>query len=403
MKRTLSLLLVICLFFTLCLPAVARPVEPTGNTLRFRDDGSFTILQITDLHKSMDDKYNDVNTRLLRQSALQANPDLVTITGDIAMNGTLDQVIENIDAIMTVFEELSIPVAVVFGNHDSESGQISREDLMAVYNRYNCSVSVDEGPALTGCGTYNLPVLASGSDKVAFNIWMTDSGDYDEEGHYGFVAEDQIQWYVNTSNALKQANNGQPVPSLMFQHIPVYDIYDALKETHPFTPLAVRHIYDKSRYFVLNPENTNAGRLAEYPCPPYYNSGQFDAIVNQGDVLAMFFGHDHSNTFNITHRGVDLVATPKMNFAGFTGLDRGGRIITINENDPWSYQTQLLRFSDLYADESIGLATLLKYKDDGLGLKSLLLIKFYGAVYRVQDFFYTTLLEAVTFTRYNYG
>ncbi|MPN02779.1 hypothetical protein SDC9_149995 [bioreactor metagenome] len=189
----------------------------------------------------------------------------------------------------------------------------------------------------------------------------------------------------------------------MFQHIPVYDIYDALKETHPFTPLAVRHIYDKSRYFVLNPENTNAGRLAEYPCPPYYNSGQFDAIVNQGDVLAMFFGHDHSNTFNITHRGVDLVATPKMNFAGFTGLDRGGRIITINENDPWSYQTQLLRFSDLYADESIGLATLLKYKDDGLGLKSLLLIKFYGAVYRVQDFFYTTLLEAVTFTRYNYG
>ncbi len=165
---------------------------------------------------------------------MQADPDLVTITGDIAMNGTLDQVIENIDAIMTVFEELSIPVAVVFGNHDSESGQISREDLMAVYNRYNCSVSVDEGPALTGCGTYNLPVLASGSDKVAFNIWMTDSGDYDEEGRYGFVAEDQIQWYVNTSNALKQANNGNRAVADV-QHIPVPEIYDALKETHAFT------------------------------------------------------------------------------------------------------------------------------------------------------------------------
>jgi hypothetical protein len=102
----------------------------------------------------------------------------------------------------------------------------------------------------------------------------------------------------------------------------------------------------------------------------------------------MFFGHDHSNTFNITHRGVDLVATPKMSFAGFTGLDRGGRIITIREDDPWSYQTQLLRFSDLYADESLGLATLLQYKDDGLGLKSCCLSSFMARCIVCRTFLY---------------
>lgn len=419
MKKALCITLVISLLFAMFVPAFAAADDgttalavdntsalaadsTTALTMRFSEDGSFKILQITDLHKSDDDVYEDVNTCLLRKLAVSQNPDLVVITGDIAMSGTREQIIGNIDEIMTAFGDFSIPVAVVFGNHDSESGLISREDLMAIYNTHANSVSVDDGALLPGCGTYNIPILSSGSEKIAFNLWMIDSREYDSEGHYGFVSTEQIEWYVSKSNALKAQNNGEPVHSLMFQHIIVPEIYDALLEVNMFTPYAVKRIYENGRYYVLNPENTNAGRLAEYPCPPYYNNGQFDAVVNQGDVLAMFFGHDHSNTFNITYKGVDLVATPKTNFQGISGIDHGARMITLDESDTSTYKTELVPFSSLYSGEKLGIHTLFDYKLNSVEFKTMFLLKFFTVIYKIEYFFATTLAEAFTGIKFNY-
>lgn len=410
MKKTLSLLMAMALVFALAAPAsqaLAFPTVDDGTTapaLRFREDGSFKILQLADLHKSDDDTYEDVNNCLLSELAKTQDADLVVITGDIAMSGTREEVTANVGEIMTAFGEYSIPVAVVFGNHDSESGIISREDLMAVYNTYPNSVSVDEGALLPGCGTYTIPILSSAGDALAFNLWMIDSREYDEEGRYGAVTPEQIAWYVNKSEALQAQNNGEIVPSLMFQHIPVPEIYDALLEVNRFTPYAVKRIYTDDRFYVVNPETINAGRLAEYPCPPYHNYGQFDAIAGRGDVLAMFFGHDHSNTFNITHRGVDLVATPKTNFQGFGGVDRGARLITLNEADLGTYETHLVRFTSLYDWDDLSPASLIS---SGIRLnspefKTILTINFFALLYRVEYFFATTLVEALTGMKFDY-
>lgn len=405
MKKTVCLLLTFALLFTLLVPAYSIIDDgTTAQAMRFRNDGSFDILQITDLHKNPKDTYDDVNNVLLRRLAQTQNPDLVVITGDIAMDGTLEQIKDNIREIMTAFGDYDIPVSVVFGNHDSQTDLISREELMAVYNSYPNSISVDEGDLLPGCGTYTIPILASGSENTAFNLWMIDSGDYDEEGHYGYVMPEQIDWYVNKSNLLKEQNNGKPLPSLMFQHIIVPEIYDALIELDHWVPRAVKHIFDKDRYFILNPENTNAGRLSEYPCPPYYNTGQFEAIVGQGDVLAMFFGHDHSNTFNITHRGVDLVATPKANFQGTYGMDYGARLIRLNEADTNTYETHLVPFSSLYTFQDLSLKSLLNSgtKLNSVEFKATFVITFFTQLYKIEYFLTTTLLELIFGTKYNY-
>jgi len=409
MKKTVSLFLSILLVFTLFAPAsqaVALTSTDDGTTsqaLRFNEDGSFKILHLTDLHKSDDDTYEDVNNCLLSELAKTQDADLVVITGDIAMSGTLEDIKANIGEIMTPFAEYSIPVAVVFGNHDSESGTISREELMAVYNSHPNSVSVDEGALLPGCGTYTIPILSSTSDDLAFNLWMIDSREYDEQGRYGAVTPEQIAWYVNKSEALQAQNNGEKVPSLMFQHIPVPEIYDALLEVSPLTPYAVKRIYTDDRYYIANPDTINAGRLAEYPCPPYYNNGQFDAVAGRGDVLAMFFGHDHSNTFNITHRGVDLVATPKTNFQGY-GIDRGARLITLNEADTSAYETHLVRFTSLYNWSDLRPASLISsgIRLNSTEFKTILTINFFALLYRFEYFFTTTLVEALTGVKVEY-
>ncbi|MFR2843028.1 MAG: hypothetical protein ACLTB5_11865 [Acutalibacteraceae bacterium] len=41
---------------------------------------------------------------------------------------------------------------------------------------------------------------------------------------------------------------------------------------------------------------------------PYYNSGLFQAMVQQGDMIAAFCGHNHTNTYIGTLDGVDLAA-----------------------------------------------------------------------------------------------
>lgn len=358
MKKLLSVVLASVLILALFVPVFAQS-QPTltdllndGTTAqaqRFNADGSFRIMHITDTHIDPDSDDFARTLVMLGKMISEQQPDLIVMTGDICMSGDKAVAFRGVDDFMTFLQQYNIPVAVTFGNHDSENGAYTREELMAQYNKYECSISVDDGEALPGCGTYLVPVLASGSDRIAFNLWVVDSREYDGEGHYGFVTTEQIQWYVNKSNAVKELNGGEKVNSLMFQHIIVPEIYNALIKVPTPLAYAYEHIYNKGEYYILNPENTNAGILHEYPCPPYYNNGQYDAIVGQGDVLAMFFGHDHSNTFNISYRGTDLVNTPKCSYQDITSTDRGVRIIDINENDTSKYTSKVITFGDLYS------------------------------------------------------
>ncbi|NLB36402.1 MAG: hypothetical protein GX824_03750 [Clostridiales bacterium] len=91
--------------------------------------------------------------------------------------------------------------------------------------------------------------------------------------------------------------------------------------------------------------------MHESPCPSNTNSGQFDTIKNQGDVVAMFFGHDHVNTFEVNYQGIDLVATPGVGFASYGDELRGVRLITIHESDTSTYETQVITYQSLYGDD----------------------------------------------------
>lgn len=359
MKNIIKKLVSFTNIFALCcaIPAGAAAAPADGTTakaMRFGSDGKLNIMHVTDTHLS--DENLDDSVYLIGAACDREKPDIVILTGDIAMADTIEDTIRKTDALMNVFEQRNIPVAVTFGNHDSESGVISREDLMAHYNGFSCSISIDDGELLPGCGTYNIPVLASDGDTVKFNLWVFDSGDYDEEHHYANVLEEQVEWYVEKSEAL-EAENGGKVNSLAFQHIIVPEVYDALKEVNRKIAFSYPRIYDKSRYFAFDPDAENFGKLNEYPCPGYYNHGQFEAMVERGDVLAMFTGHDHTNAFGVKYKGIDIVNSLSTRYNGDAfSAQYGYRMITVDENDTSVYETRVVRWYDFYNISETGIA-----------------------------------------------
>ena len=373
----------------------------TDKTIKFDENGKLKILHITDTHL----KHNhnlEPTIWMVEKACDDENPDIVMLTGDIVLNcETEEDTKKLINALMNVFDSRNIPVAVTFGNHDSEQGAMTREELMAYYNTFSCSVSVDDGEALTGCGTYNIPVLASDSEKVKFNLWVFDSGDYDAEGRYSCVQTDQVEWYKETSDKLKKENGGEKVNSLVFQHIIVGEIYDVLQKSDSHKSYSYKHLYNEDEYYLFDPEQVNYGTLREYPCPGYENYGQFDAMVEKGDVLAMFTGHDHTNAFAVENQGIDITNSLSTRYIGlFHSTQCGYRVIEVDEKDTSDYETRVVRMFDTY---DFDLMKEEKAKGDEFKYKMAREFAVKGAVQKFATVVYGKLIESVTGRQVTYA
>ncbi len=389
MKKFISAVLVAIMLFSFS--AVSFAADSNG--LSFDENGNLRIMHITDTHLDFDNV--DASVCLIAQACDREQPDMVVITGDNVDNceNPADTKIL-IDKLMGVFDKRSIPAAVTFGNHDSEAGAMSREELMAYYNTHSSSVSVDDGEALSGCGTYNLPVMSSDGTKVAFNIWVFDSNDYDSQGNYDCVHEDQIEWYKTVSDSLTAANGGEKVYSLAFQHIIVKEVYDALKPVTKPALFAFEDLYENDKYYMFDPETVNFGTLNEKPCPGYNNYGQFDAMVEKGDVLAMFTGHDHTNAFGVRYKGIDITNSLSTRYNGDSfSAGYGYRIIDVNEKDTSVYSSYVVHWYDLFTVADL---TALRESGDEFTFRTALDVAFKGFFKKLGDTIYRGFAEFIT-------
>ncbi len=374
MKKAISLILSLILAFGMLIPASAASDADTK--LQFNEDGEFRIMQIADIQDGT--ILTPATKKFLKEVVIEAEPDLIVLTGDNISAGAATMLVPAIDKLlvktainnyMAVFEEIGVPVAIVFGNHDAEE-YITKEEQMEMYMEYDCCVAIDEGEALYGCGTYNVPIYsADDADKVAYNLWMIDSNMYDDvNGGYDYVHQDQLDWYVKTSNELKAQNGGKAVPSMMFQHIIVNEIYDVIIEIPENKKDQFEYVENEEddgtkKYFAIKPEVLRTGELNEMPCPGTVDGEQFETVVAQGDVVAMFFGHDHKNSFEVEYKGVDLVNTPGAGFGSYGDHGRGVRIIDIKEGTT-EYKTSIIKYLDFYADDDSMLEQFVLYGNE---------------------------------------
>lgn len=360
-KKILSVILAALMLLTVSVTAFAAEegTAPAGDALQFDANGKFQILVLADVQ----DNYpvNEDTLQYIREALDTVKPDLVVFNGD---NITIDDKAAY-DQLMQPLVERGQKFTFVFGNHDVEDRSFTHEDILEIYQSYEGCLAYDADPSLHGCANHNLPILSSDGTKVAFNLWMFDSGDYlkNEDGSwyydeydsrvYDCVRKDQIEWYKEISKKL-EAENGGKVPSIAFQHIITEEgVAAILPEIPSFLGFMGRSFENGNAYsFVPVFTRIKSGFIFEPPCPSVDNDGQWDAFVERGDVLGCVFGHDHVNSFIAEYNGIDAIMTPGITSESYSNdMLRGGRIITIDENDPWNYETEMLHFHALALKE----------------------------------------------------
>ena len=343
-KRTL--LCILAALFLLCALPFAGFAQSEDARLIFDDNGDFTILHLTDWHCGY--PLPALHKQLVLESLAEAKPDLVVLGGDLSEAANEDQPAA-IKEICEIFVQAEIPFVITFGNHDYMHGY-TIDEMFSFYQKFGGAyfIGTDEQPDLFGCGTCSTPVYAHDGSRVAYNIYCFDSGDSVAGKGYDSVHADQIEWYREKAEELKDANGGEFVPAVVFQHIIVQEIYDKLFPAAQKYSVGVRE-YDMQNYDLLpipNLSNIKDGYIFEKPCPGYYNHGQLDAMSKNGDVRAIFCGHDHYNSFTVEIDGVDIVNTPSVKPHIFLRkINWGSRVITLHEDG--SYESRVLTALEL--------------------------------------------------------
>ena len=322
--------------------------------LRFKD-GKFKIMLLGDLHDCYDMKNNnaaekmDDTLALIGKAVKELKPDLVVYMGDNARASTEYEMRAVISRITYPFSVSDTPFDLVFGNHDREC-EVDLPTQLKLYREHENCYALNADDSLSGYGNHNLVIKSGDGEKDIFNLWFIDSHSlYSDrsKSYYDAVHEDQIEWYKKTAKELADKNGGKVLPSLLFQHIPVPEEYELLREAKPYEKLdsVQGHKTYSDKYYMLKPEVE--GYLGEGPAVPDFNSGEFAAWKETGDVLGAFFGHDHMNDFAGYVDGILLAQCKTAGFRVYTdGCRSGVRLITLEENNPENVQTRMYHFKD---------------------------------------------------------
>ena len=286
--------------------------------LHFNSNGEFRIVQFTDTHVDLAKGENLDIFKYLERIIVTEKPDLVILTGDIV---TADDPQEGFQLFEEVFNKTGVPWAMVFGNHDSEHN-FSRKELADYLQSRPLCLNADKGET---DGNSNFVLTLSGkSNKTEALLYFMDSNAFSTlkplvDG-WGWFTYNQVGWYRGKSEMFTKANGGKPYPALAFFHLPLPEYSLALSNK-------------KARVI---------GKKRETVCCPEINTGMFAAMVECGDVMGTFVGHDHYNDYVVDYYDIALAYGRASKLRNQKKPALGGRVIVLKEEkrefDTWIRQ-----------------------------------------------------------------
>jgi hypothetical protein len=250
--------------------------------LKFHQNGEFKILQFTDTHISTEKNSNMASLDVIKAVTTIEKPDLVIFTGDIV---TEENPAEGYRLISKIMAIAGTPWTIVFGNHESEKGH-TRKQLADLVEKSPGCLNADV-QTIAGNSNFILQVL-DGNKKAGALLYCMDSNSYSnlkpEVDGYGWFDFSQIAWYRQRSSEFTRQNNGKPLPALAFFHIPLPEYTNAC----------------------FRKDSVIIGVRTEDESAPSINSGMFTAMLECGDVMGTFVGHDHLNDYIALYHNIAL-------------------------------------------------------------------------------------------------
>ena len=320
--------------------------------IRFKD-GKLKVMQISDLQ---DTKNTSVDTlRFVDDAIAEVKPDLIIITGDqldvVGMWGKGEKAEKNVAVairrLFSAIEKHNVPYVLTFGNHDRETG-VSNEFQAKVYaSLENCICFDDINDGRPDVGTFSVPVKSTDGKRIPLNFFVMDTHSKTKGVGFEGVNDEQLDWYRKTGEQLKAENGGEVVPSMVFQHIPVSNIMELFEEVPKGTKGSeCDFVKDNKRYWILDEDKLFHNYTYGETPSMTLGTKQFDAMKAQGDVFAMYFGHDHYNSFAGKVDGIDLGYCPGMGYNSYGSKYRAFRVFEFDENDVKNYKTYSLNYKD---------------------------------------------------------
>lgn len=304
MKRLLIALLLVFI----SLPSL----KAQERELKFNKDRRFKIVQFTDVHWIYGNEASNEAGERMAEVLDAEKPDLVVLTGDLVYAKPAGKALQKV---LEPILKRGLRFAVTWGNHDDEHDMARAELSHFIENMPGNLSSTTEG--VSGVTNYILPIGASEGNYDAATLYIFDSHSYSNikgvKG-YGWIENDQIEWYKKSSKAFTEKNQGKPLPSLAFFHIPIPEYTEAAADTGNFM----------------------VGTRKEKVCAPAINTGLGAAMLECGDMMGVFVGHDHVNDYATTWRGILLC------YGRYTGGNtvyndipggNGARIIELREGE----------------------------------------------------------------------
>lgn len=342
-------------------------MQPNGivkNKLKFNSDGKFRIMQIADIQ---DTQVTSRDTVEFISNALDKDkPDLVIFTGDQIKGYGISLLAgdrkENYRKAFSNFLkpvcDRNIPFTFVFGNHDDQAFGIDKSAQTDLYRSFKGCLAVEGDNNIEGVANHVILLNNSKNEKPIFGIYLIDSLSSTLDGKYAAVSKSQLDWYQSVRDYLYDENDENYIPSMLFQHIPMCEMWELLKEVPKGTkPCATGYSEHLGKFYDINEKTLIKGNcdfLLETPATPSENTGEFDIVREKGDVIASFFGHDHNNSFVGKYKNMILGYTQGCGFNVYgPRLNRGVRVIDLDENNLNSFTTYTTLYKEFHSEKEI--------------------------------------------------
>jgi 3',5'-cyclic AMP phosphodiesterase CpdA len=281
--------------------------------LRYRDDGTFKIMQFTDTHIG-NRPYNEADKKtfaLVEYALKHYEVDLIMHTGDIIWSDGVTGPDEIFKEFMESFNAVETPKAITFGNHDAE-GTATRTDLREIFNqRVTNKAGLTNLFSIETRESYTLEIYKHNSEEVENVLYVMDSGGEASLpiGIYEWNHPDQVEWFKDVSKKYRKGDNVKR--NLVFQHIPIPEYWQAANN------------------IIAGENNETDERISA----PHINTGLFANMLIDGETWGIFVGHDHENNFDSLLHGIHLVYGNVSGYNTYGDTNRGVRMIELNANN----------------------------------------------------------------------